>query len=79
MRGRSPSGTKKEKLDVIFAGRSNVGKSSTIRALTGIRVLVGKRPGSTRWEKLFDLGSVNFVDFPGLGSWSEKPRIQLKK
>ena len=67
MRGRNRSGTKKEKLDVIFAGRSNVGKSSTIRALTGIRVLVGKRPGSTRWEKLFDLGSVNFVDFPGFG------------
>lgn len=56
-----------DKLMVVFAGRSNVGKSSTIRALTGIKVLVGKRPGSTRWEKLFDLGSVNFVDFPGFG------------
>jgi GTP-binding protein EngB required for normal cell division len=52
---------------VVFAGRSNVGKSSTIRALTGKKIRVGKHPGSTRWELTIDMGSVNFVDIPGFG------------
>jgi GTP-binding protein EngB required for normal cell division len=52
---------------MVFAGRSNVGKSSTIRALTGRKVRVGKRPGSTRWELMMDLGPVTLVDIPGFG------------
>jgi len=55
---------------VVFAGRSNVGKSSTIRALTGKKVRVGKKPGSTRWELMIDLGPVMFVDIPGFGHMS---------
>ncbi|MFX1261979.1 MAG: GTP-binding protein EngB [Promethearchaeota archaeon] len=52
---------------VVFAGRSNVGKSSTIRALTGRKVRVGKKPGSTRWEIMIGMGPVTFVDIPGFG------------
>ena len=51
----------------MFAGRSNVGKSSTIRLLTGRKVRVGKHPGSTKYELLIDLGSVTVVDIPGFG------------
>ncbi len=66
MREHDHSGTKRKPL-VVFAGRSNVGKSSTIRALTGIKIKVGKKPGSTRWEHRIDLGSVVLIDFPGFG------------
>ena len=52
---------------MVFAGRSNVGKSSTIRLLTGRKVRVGKRPGSTKWEIMIDLGPVTLVDVPGFG------------
>ncbi|KPQ40916.1 MAG: GTP-binding protein [Candidatus Methanoperedens nitroreducens] len=34
--------------EIIFVGRSNVGKSTLIRALTGKKVPVGKLPGVTR-------------------------------
>jgi GTP-binding protein EngB required for normal cell division len=67
MKGRDPSGPDRRKPLIVFAGRSNVGKSSTIRALTGLKVLVGKKPGSTRWEKEIDMGPVTFVDIPGFG------------
>lgn len=67
MSARSLSGPRKKNPLVVFAGRSNVGKSSTIRMLTGKKVRVGKRPGSTRWEQEIDMGSVKFVDIPGFG------------
>jgi GTP-binding protein EngB required for normal cell division len=59
--------TEPKKPLVVFVGRSNVGKSSIIRALTGRRVRVGKRPGSTKWEQRIDLGSVVLVDMAGFG------------
>src|SRR5512145_1157523 len=34
-------------LEIIFVGRSNVGKSSLLRELFGAKVKVGKRPGVT--------------------------------
>ncbi len=52
---------------IVFAGRSNVGKSSSIRALTGKKLRVGKKPGSTRWETMIDLGTVQIADIPGFG------------
>ncbi|MGY5853811.1 MAG: GTP-binding protein EngB [Candidatus Thorarchaeota archaeon] len=67
MRGRDHIGADTKKPMIVFAGRSNVGKSSTIRALTGKKVRVGKRPGSTRWEQFIDLGPVVLVDIPGFG------------
>lgn len=70
MSARNPSGPRKKKPIIVFAGRSNVGKSSTIRGLTGKKIRVGKHPGSTRWELTIDVGSVDFVDIPGFGFMS---------
>lgn len=66
MREQGPTG-KREKPIIVFAGRSNVGKSSSIRILTGKKLRVGKKPGSTRWEKMIDLGPVQIADIPGFG------------
>lgn len=66
--GQDRSGaTKPKKPLVVFVGRSNVGKSSIIRSLTGRRIRVGKRPGSTKREQRIDLGSVTLVDMAGFG------------
>ncbi|MFW9798823.1 MAG: GTP-binding protein EngB [Candidatus Thorarchaeota archaeon] len=68
-----------EKPLVVFAGRSNVGKSSTIRALTGKRVRVGKRPGSTKWECMINLGPVTLVDIPGFGYMAGTSRTDIEE
>jgi GTP-binding protein EngB required for normal cell division len=68
MRKHVRSGTSKSSRPlIVFAGRSNVGKSSVIRILTGKKMRVGKKPGSTRWEQWIDLDFVTIVDFPGFG------------
>jgi GTP-binding protein len=56
--------------EVAFAGRSNVGKSSLLNALTGRRSLarVSSEPGRTRQLNFFDLGGrLTLVDMPGYG------------
>ena len=56
--------------EVAFAGRSNVGKSSLLNALTGRRALarVSGQPGRTRQLNFFDLGArLVLVDMPGYG------------
>ena len=56
--------------EVAFAGRSNVGKSSLVNALTGRRSLArtSSSPGHTRQINFFDLSSRLFlVDLPGYG------------
>lgn len=64
---------------IVFAGRSNVGKSSTIRALTGKKVRVGKKPGSTRWELMIDFGPIIIVDIPGFGYMSGKSKTAIEE
>jgi GTP-binding protein EngB required for normal cell division len=54
-------------MEILFLGRSNVGKSSVIRQLTGKRVPVGKRPGVTRKPLRFKLGELEIIDMPGFG------------
>ncbi|QDC08212.1 YihA family ribosome biogenesis GTP-binding protein [Oceanicola sp. D3] len=56
--------------EVCFAGRSNVGKSSLINALTGRRALAraSNTPGRTQEINYFDLAEQAFlVDLPGYG------------
>lgn len=56
--------------EVIFAGRSNVGKSSLINAITGQKNLarVSQRPGKTTAILFFNVDKkVHLVDLPGYG------------
>jgi GTP-binding protein len=56
--------------EVAFVGRSNVGKSSLVNALTGRKTLarVSQTPGATRQINFFNLGSrLMLADLPGYG------------
>jgi GTP-binding protein len=56
--------------EIAFAGRSNVGKSSLVNALTGRHLLarISNTPGRTREINFFDLaGRLLLVDLPGYG------------
>mgnify|MGYP005626456347 CR=1 FL=1 len=56
--------------EIAFAGRSNVGKSSLINALTGRKALArtSNTPGRTREVNFFDLGDkLMIADLPGYG------------
>jgi small GTP-binding protein len=69
--------------EVVLLGRSNVGKSTLMRELTGHKVTTGKRPGVTRKPNHFDWVSENFMftDLPGFGFMSgveEGRREQIK-
>ncbi|MCK5518659.1 MAG: YihA family ribosome biogenesis GTP-binding protein [Alphaproteobacteria bacterium] len=65
--------------EIAFAGRSNVGKSSLINALTGRKALArsSRTPGRTQQINFFDLGGLMYlVDLPGYGyAVSSKKKI----
>lgn len=56
--------------EIVFVGRSNVGKSSLIRELTGQKVRVGKRPGVTLKPTQIRLSDLLITDMPGFGFMS---------
>nr|WP_254899128.1 ribosome biogenesis GTP-binding protein YihA/YsxC [Thalassococcus arenae] len=59
-----------DRIEVCFAGRSNVGKSSLINALTGRKGLAraSNTPGRTQEINFFTLGDDRYlVDLPGYG------------
>ena len=77
--------------EIAFAGRSNVGKSSLVNALTGRTALArtSRTPGRTQELIFFDLnGRARLVDMPGYGyaavakskseSWGELARDYLR-
>ncbi len=59
-----------DRMEVCFAGRSNVGKSSLINALTGHKALAraSNTPGRTQEINFFTAGESHYlVDLPGYG------------
>ena len=68
--------------ECCFVGRSNVGKSSIINAITKTKKLakISKTPGRTQSVNLFEINkTVNIVDLPGYGyaKVSKNTREQL--
>ncbi|SDO60344.1 GTP-binding protein [Lutimaribacter pacificus] len=59
-----------DRIELCFAGRSNVGKSSLINALTGRKGLAraSNTPGRTQEINFFTIGEAHYlVDLPGYG------------
>jgi len=58
-----------DRMEVCFAGRSNVGKSSLINALTGRKGLAraSNTPGRTQEINFFTAADIYVVDLPGYG------------
>jgi len=58
--------------EVVLVGRSNVGKSTLMRELTGHDFSTGGKPGVTRQPNHFDWASESFMftDLPGFGFMS---------
>jgi len=66
--------------EVAFAGRSNVGKSSLVNALTGRKTLArtSNTPGRTQELNFFDLaGRLGLVDLPGYG-FAKAPKAKVE-
>ncbi len=67
--------------EIAFAGRSNVGKSSLINAVTGQGTLArtSNTPGRTRELNFFDLdGRLRVVDMPGYG-YAKAPKGEIAR
>jgi GTP-binding protein len=68
-------------MEVAFAGRSNVGKSSLLNALVGRKNLAraSSAPGRTREINFFRLGdALRLVDLPGYG-YAKAPKAEIAR
>ena len=69
--------------EIAFAGRSNVGKSSLLNALTNRKGLArtSNTPGRTQELNIFDVGEpaqIRFVDMPGYG-FADAPKDLVRR
>ena len=69
--------------EIAFAGRSNVGKSSLLNALTGRKALArtSNTPGRTQELNYFDVGkplTLRLVDMPGYG-FADAPKDMVRR
>ena len=69
--------------EIVLVGRSNVGKSTLMRELTGHQIPTGRKPGVTRQPNHFDWTGPDLVltDLPGFGFMSgvhEDAREEIK-
>jgi GTP-binding protein len=67
--------------ELAFAGRSNVGKSSLVNALTGRNTLArtSNTPGRTQQLNFFSLaGRLTLVDMPGYG-YAQAPKTEIAR
>ena len=77
----SPNFPTDELPEVCFAGRSNVGKSSLLNALTNRKTLArtSNTPGRTQQINFFSIGKKMYlVDLPGYG-YAKAPLSEVKK
>lgn len=70
---------------IVFSGRPNAGKSTTIRALTGVKVPIGKKPGTTVELNKYPVArGLYLVDMPGYGrkldasrTWEDRTKDKI--
>lgn len=56
------------KKEIVFIGKSNVGKSSLINTILNYKInKVSKTPGCTKWIGFLELPKINIIDLPGYG------------
>ena len=66
--------------EIVFSGRSNVGKSSMINKVFNRRQIarVSSSPGKTATINFFLLDNIRFVDLPGYG-YAKVPHAEKKR
>ncbi len=69
------------RVEIAFAGKSNVGKSTLINAMLGRKALArtSSQPGKTRTINFYDVNQMMYVvDLPGYG-YAKAPKTEIAK
>lgn len=66
--------------EIVFSGKSNVGKSSMINRVLGRKSIarISSKPGKTITVNFYNLGFCRFVDLPGYGYAKVAPAEKLR-